>query len=716
MESVSVSSLLSQLDEESGKLSQFDIQEILDQLKSIINNIQSTHQFNRLVEFIFHGKLTIPQKIFIVKYLLIPPADSSESLSMSLVLKIVGCIGKPMQRGPRAFHKGIPINLQQALLQWLLCSIHFFGEVSKTVKKLLPILFQSLVYEFSRPYLANLIFLATSGVKGSSKPFKTWQIDLVLDLHFRFPSDDSLRVLLALFRWVDPTLSYRGKGTLNLGYVNPQILSYPDTDYLSAIKDINLNKNLLELNLKQYERFYMKVSGRKRVKFSTNADIDLDLDIIDFANVGGDDLISILEVNSLQEVVENLDNIQFVNLKTILTSDFEKDDRFKILYLTLNSDRLSLKLDYYLRLTLLDDNLSLDELVTITNNLCTYHAHGNLPLQSVREFILSKVIPPALPTLEVLQARIKLLRFLSLDREFEESFFNDNCLKLIDAESSKLLIPFVQEVISTYSIWHMESPISEIFIEILNSTLPKLFSLYIPHINQLKVQFSMLSLLNFMKQIDIFHLNEDIHPNTIVLPPTLVYSLVLSPNPLVVSEICGYISSCKIFKFQHKHDTFKSLQNIYIMDILNLAWRDNSFKHEHQEKSYNKAMLLHPRFIHQLSISNVMNYSNLVKFNLIGNIFHNPTWSYLTTEILRKLEDESDNVTIRHAGPPTEESVNDLGESKDEWLDVTYDELKLAILRKLDAMGFDGFANLLFTSLKTLANLRLDERQIPETD
>lgn len=716
MESVSVSSLLSQLDVELGKLSQFDIQEILDQLRSIIHTIQSTHQFNRLAEFVFHGKLTISQKIFMVKYLLIPPADSLESLSISLVLKIIGCIGKPMQRGPRAYHKGIPINLQQALLQWLLCSIHFFGEASKTVIKLLPILFQSLVYEFLRPYLANLIFLATSGTKGTSKPFKKWQIDLVLDLHFRFPLDDSLRVLLALFRWVDPTLSYRGRGTLNLGYVNPQILSYPDPDYLSVISDINLNKDLLELNLKQYERFHMMVSGRKRVKYLTNSDIDLDLDVIDFANDGSDDLISILEINSLQELVENIDNIQFVNLKTILNSDFEKVDRFKILYLTLNLERLSLKLDYYLRLTLLDDNLSLEEFVTITNNLSTYHTHGNHPLQLVKEFILSKIIPPALPTLDIFQARMKLLKFLPLDREFEESFFNNNCLKLIDAEFEKLLIPFVQEVVSTYSMWHMESPTSEIFIEILNSTLPKLFSLHIPHIKHLNIQFLILLLLSFMKQIDIFHLSDNIHPNAIVLPPTLVYSLVLSLNPLVVSETCGYISSCKKYRFQHNHEALKYLQNVYIMDILNLFWRDNSFKHEHQEKSYNKAMLLHPRFIHQLSISNVMNYSNLVKFNLIGNMFHNPTWSFLTTEILRKLEDESDDVSIRHAGPPTEESVNVLRESKDEWLEVSYDELKLAILRKLDTMGFDGLANLLFTSLKTLANLRLEERQLLEIE
>lgn len=745
MTSSDITSLLRQLATENEKLSLADSQGILDQIKDYLtvkHSLESLEQFDQLIEFVFKGNLTLPQKNFIVRYLIIPPSSRDSVISPKLIFRIIGSIGKPMSRLEKKVHSGIPITLQTNLLKWLLCSLHLFDPIptSSILVNLLPILFQSLIYEFLRPFIAHLIFLTlvNSNILLRGVPLRVWQLKLVIDLHFRFPSDDSLKNLLVLFNWLDPSINYKQfipKGsTITLGYISPRnLFDYPDDLCFQHFKARGTS-NILESNLKHYERFRI-IATKKRRRLNAMgsgavdgvAGVDLDLDVVDYSQntATNTSLVSIQEISSLKGLVEELENVQFINISSLFRSihddDFGEEDggfinnRFKLLLQVLKSgetdEKITLKIDYYLRLTFIDPNTTIAQLSQLISKIKTYLLFGNKMLPLIQEFILEN---RALDSTEVFLQKLKLLRYLPFptnDGAHQFLEFFDLALEIVSRNPKKHLLPFFLELSITFTTWYKllyrQSSTLESQFDIYNKTLPKIFTLYANNVSgsTITTYLSFVQVLRFIKSIDVNHLNDYVLPLTITLPPHLVYALVLSSNPFVLSEICGFISYCKKYKFDDLNEDNKRLQNCYIMDILNFIWRDNAFKHEDSSQSFNKAMMLHPQFIDKISISNTLAYSNMIQFPSIGNIFYNPSWAHLSADILRDLEDAAgDSINTRHAGPPTHESVNRLlVDSEVKWLNIDYQELKVLLLRKLDENGFDGLGDLLFSSLKTLA-------------
>ena len=77
------------------------------------------------------------------------------------------------------------------------------------------------------------------------------------------------------------------------------------------------------------------------------------------------------------------------------------------------------------------------------------------------------------------------------------------------------------------------------------------------------------------------------------------------------------------------------------------------------------------------------------------------------TKIIWDIEDNHNGINTRHEGPISRESLIRLRNNSDKiWLSLSFDELKLSILQNLEIKKFNGIADLLFNSLKSLADKR----------
>ncbi|KAL7663266.1 Uncharacterized protein ABC855_g3995 [[Candida] zeylanoides] len=689
-------------------LSPYDAQDVLDQLVAVAKPTQLLRTFNAIVDQIFYGALTLSQKSFMVKHLLTVPLEDG-SLPISVCLRIIGCLGKPMRRSgvahgdtPLKWHKSVPFGLQHTLLKWLVCHFHWLGADAAAMASLLPLLFHALAYEFSRALVANLVFLilVNADVSLRGTPVRRWQLRLVLDLHLRFPTDDALKSLLVVFRWLDPAINYKKINPLvslqalrpaaSLGFEYPGN-ELPDDPY----------RAVLEANLGHYRRFNQRLASSKRQRVAT-AEISLDLDVVDFSKrhaAADRRMVSVHEVSSLRALVEEFVNIRFVNVGVLYEdagtarAASVSANRFRLLYAALEvsggagagASALGPRLDYLFRLTVLDDALAPSQLGHLVSCVETMAWFGGAMPPSAHQFALFALDPPMAHP-EVLAHRVRLLRYLS--PAALEAAVDDGSLVagLAAAAAAPALGTILDALAAALPSW--PPPIAARF---LNQWLPIAWPLVAGQAELALSQF-----LHCVRR----HINvTTLDAAAVVAPPTVVYAMVLSLNPWVVSEACGYVAWCKQAAFTDStaHARARAWQNAYVMDILNFVWRDQAFK---ADGGFSRGMFLHRDFVDASSIASNM----LPSLSVVGNLFHNPAWAYVSAEIVRNLEDASEGVAVRHAGPPSPESVQRL--SGEQWLGVDYDELRVLVLRQLDRDGFEGLAELLYGSLKTLAGRR----------
>lgn len=723
-------------------------------------------EFNKIIELIFDTGnpvyLTASEKKKVIKRCLIP--DGTFKLSNDLIYRIVSCVGVPQnyyKNGKMVKLKRISTSVQIRLLEWLVCSLHFFGEeVFRVLNRMLTTLTHYLSFEYPRPYIARLITVSILGTENVIKTyfnensthnvesFKPWHVQFIVDLYCKFPMDDHLRCLLYILKTLKPSLNlhkFTTKENINLhhlGQINPKALGYPDFEYLEkarAIRDAHdlTNEKLKEEQerviqdeLKSYSFLSSSTKRRKHRDLNNNVDFNL----VDISGGNATPTAKLINFHSLTGVIENSENLNYVNVNSIFDDSHvtnKEAQKYKLFFFILknamakNSNSLALKkVDYYVRLSLCDKELTEDGLRSLVDNIILFldHSSNTLVLLLVVDFILFRIDSPICGNINTqkrcnLDQRLKLLKFLPYEYHeellttFTKQFFTSlDELKLDKLEVGKYILEFIQ-VINFYLIhWYKkisktDGSFSNLFI-CVNKIFPVLYS-FLDNSNpsgDLNLQLSLMLLLRMFRQMDINVINAHISTKSLLLPPSLFYNLLMSLNPLVCSEICGYLSFCKTCQIKDAEDDYKMMQNTYITDTINFLWREKAFV---SDKNAPSAMFFDPNMSKQIGQFNVFHFFESLTVNRIGNLFHNPAWSFIVTQHVRELEDKDENVNTRNAGPLTEESIEDLRLNNEvNWLPFSYDEMRLEVLRFLDLVGYEGLADLMFSSLKSLLGKR----------
>lgn len=758
-------------------------QPLLEELSSLIartgvNETELNSLFDLLFELRAPVYLKASQKKFIIKNLLVP--NGSYKLSKHIAYRIISSIGVPQiyyKNRKESKLKKLSTGLQLCLLEWLICSYHLFESKVFNNSSMISILVNYLSYEFLRPYVANLIFLSVLNNNRTFKtyfmpntthniaPFKPWHVQRVVDLFYKFPLDEYLKSLLILFKSLQPSIDFKNftenetYHLNNLGMLNPKIFVYPNFNYLDKLKDIQainggtvteeqiLQEQTINDNLRYYDNFNSSVKKRKKVGNSEKIFNAPDLDVIELGNSSKrSNNVSINDIHSLDNLVVNFENIRSININALFNPQKfgnirYSSDKFKKLYFILHGlsidnekwEKSIRKLDYYIRLSILDNNLSIRDFDILCDKIADFFSFtmGLLFLPLIVDYLCFKFDSPIsgeneyIHKFENLAQRLKFLKYSPV-LEFEDFSENiiQNILAVLDEEPhinakksrrEQMLVTFINELTSLFSTWYSiyaqdsDPELKNAALKNINGSLPIIYKFIVRNFTEssIALQILVLRILKFIQSLDSQDLNDHINALTLVLPQSLFYRLIFSNSPLIMSEICGYMAFCKAFKFKESDIAYKNLQNSYIMDTLNLIWRDKSFYYDDNPTAFSRALFLDPEFLKNLRKLNIFNFSEFLSLHTVGNLFHNPCWSFITTQLIRELEDKAENITIRHAGPITEESVSKLIHTSDvEWLSMNYDDLKLQVLRSLDALGYTGLGDLLFSSLKTLMNKR----------
>lgn len=697
-----------------------DRKNTLAQLSELVNGVGiSEDDLEYLFQLVCNEtEMTISgtEKRFLLQHIML--FNQQTHLDPDLIYKIVSQVGIPQiyfKNGRKTKLKRLPKTVQVLLLEWLICNVHLFGENGyKTLRSMLPILFKALSFEFSRPQIAHIIFLT---VLRGSVTFKTyfnkkkvhivdtvrpWHVDLVEDLHHKFPMDENLKALLVVF-----------ESTIKVGPIRPHLFAYPNLEYLKLLDNIKpIRGPELAETLRKYKSFTDTLVKRRKYRSS----IDFEEYSLDFSTTSS--LINISDIRSTQSLVSNLNNIAKVNYDTL--------DGYAIHYLTLKGiEENQNHLDYYMRLSLLDDNLSVQELNELCDRLelLLLASAGLVYHPLVIDFVLYKfqalpiVLNPQKSELliENLKQRLKFVKFLPiLDfSEFKKSFIVPTLAVFTALEGSSsrnyYFSCFIHHLLLLFSIWLKSEKLQTTTQKfnkytVIDRTLPMIYTYIRTFEKSPFLQLLILEIVHFIRSIQINSLNVNFNDEAVILPPDILYRMILDGDPFVSSETFEYIAVCKNYQF--KSEKYKGLQNSYIMDLVNLLWRDRAFTYE--EALSNKALFLNPKFLARLGNLHIFTYSDLVTFETVFNLFVNPAWSFITAQLIRKFEDLEDDINTRHEGPVSPATIIRMNSDPDvQWLGISYEELKLRILQELDDMGFVGLADLLFNSLKTLKDKRI---------
>lgn len=641
-------------------------------------------ELSLLLDSVFANTLSTSQRNKVVAAL-VPRGDyyiPDETLS-----RVLGTVGAPevfYKAGKQHKLKRLAVSTQQKLLEWLVAVAPHFDDVFRLLRRFLPMLFGLLSYEYLRPQITTLIVLALG--KAGTKSVRQWHVQLVADLALRFPFDGYLQGLLRYFRTYFPATrvylagvaAAPGKSFVAPSdkFLRPQSL---DSDVARRIRQ---NESSLSAIIKDFAAMSTP-SKRKFDAMETPPTIN-----------------SAAKLGSVAEIVENFEKIQLVNPSSVLSVT---STPFAPLYLTMKlftctpSDATSKKLAYAIKYHILaKDNHSA---LLVFPQLVNFARHGGLQhllLDTVFDFLADELPPSNKQSALLASHQIELCVHLPTGDSRTSTALHQvllNIAKLKSEDSNNLIGAYYASV--SFIVRKDSTSFDTAILKHIFDHTSRIWT----HL-RLEAKLQFLTLLSSLKYLKEAKLSEDM-----MLPPTLIYQLVVSTNPLVVSEVLGYIAFLKTIKIGEDQTKSLELRNAYVMDSINFAWRDMAFKKE--QDTFNKGMFLATEYLEHVGGLNFFNNSDLIQLKSVGGLIHNPSFSYLCAELLWRLEDGSEGLTTRHHGPLSENSVAQLHQDSEvTWLPLSYYDIKVSLLNSLDELGFTGLCDLLFTSLKTLTEKR----------
>lgn len=633
------------------------------------------HELDLVLNLIFESQLPISTKTTLISNAIIPTKDSH--LPEVLMLRVLAAIGTPeiyYVRGNQEKLKRLPFAVQTKLIQWLIAALPVFGnEAINNLRALLPILYGLLPYEFTRASIVTLIVLADLECE-STRP---WHINLVAKLAVKFPFDPALKALLAHYQHTLPGVNLRrffkdkefpslkeGTGVVQLGVLE----GFP-----SYGRHVGSAKVRAHMN-KAFSRFKTMFVKRRRIEPTAQY------------NMGAlhKGRISLSAINSVQKLVNSFEKIEIFNptaVVSVLTpSSLGLADMYVVFRLLLSApnEQVFKKLDYGIRYHILAP-MQHKSLLAFSQ-LVKFGQSGGL-----FKFDEALILYMSLRDARATEAA-SLLTFL--DSQHDSSQIIANILNLVNVDKDD-----TSTVILSLALY-LKKELLDGNLAVGALVVPRIFDFITENWNRFTLTGKLSSslILHALRSVKGGHA-------WLVPSPTFVYQLLVCTNPLVVSELLGYLAHLKSVNFTN-HESLE-LRNIYITDCINYIWRDMAFKFD--PSSFSRGMFLDEEFARKLVALNYFSHSDIIQLSHVGGLVQNPAFSYLCAELIWALEDGTKNITTRHPGPISESSVARLLLDLDSvWLSLSYYELKVSVLRSLEAVGLNGLGELLFTSVRQL--------------
>lgn len=638
---------------------------------------------------------------------LVPP--QGVILPRSLFNKLLAVIGPPevyIRSGKMCKLKRLPSACQSAILDWFLETIPFYGfGIFRSIQLAYPILFSLLTHQYCRRHITSLIVIGTLNQDDARIPFKDWQTDILNALMNSCPKDPSLSYLKSII--------LRTCGTQ--GTVNSANLRLPSKEeYLRSIVEIKgkftekfsnmLNDSQSDIDKetsavweaieKHQKSLLLQASSHKRIKLSSPCSngevlhkaVSLSIPKIPLIDVARN--ISSLEKPDptlifnakLRDYKSNLIRLVLSYVNCHNCSIKEESRRFQALFETADCldsfvlDSIQISANYGIFLT--------SKVNLISNH--SFKESTNKQLARIKLLIIS------IPHTKEEISSVVALTILT----FKELITKKNVLSTFFTNVA-LYYGKVVKLKNDSDNWLSFEAFPSIYLFVTHNWA----------LMSLRCQLSFTRLLRSVMNLLSNEVKFSDKLVRLIPPPQLAYQLLLSTNPLIVTEILGLISSLKSLKCEERLVSQKKLINSLVYDCVNFMWKDLAFKHE--SKSFNKGMYLNPDFVDCMGRLNFFGSSDFLSLKTVGSISRNPAFAYMCAEIVWSLEDSQEDISIRHPGPLSEESVFRVQKDPDvSWVRMSYKDIKNNMLHQLVDFGFKGLGDFLYSSIRSLRSKR----------
>lgn len=706
------------------RLGSSDKQLLIEDIKHEVHNSGVDHDdLTRLFDIIFEDStpshFSALQKKYMIKALCI---FSTNNTILDLLLdRILSNIGEPKMyyvNGTRTKQSRLPRSIQIELLDWLLCSLHLFGpKIVDFLYRRLPILLHLLSYEYSRRYISQLVFVGLMesggmfhGSNNGSLPLKKWHIKLVLDLHLKFPLDEHLKLLLCLFTKIDPALDYRrftdGK-PISIS-TSGSLFRIPDDEFFNISSAINNNfhrstSNYLLQQFSNFDQLCRNKRGFRKIDFEPSSTLN-------------ENEVSITDIYDIEGLIRNFNRISYPNSWLVLRlrdhSNYSVlSTKIKLIYVTLRllagDEKLQSEMLYFMK-TSLQDNIEQKEASLYYDRLNRLFAiSAGIAAPDLNADFLQD-------TLQNIIHRISLMKFETVADSHNfgsKLLLPPQCQWDSQHHFSQVILLWLIEFTS-FIKWWLQDLQDQNFdqtevVLLLNTMLGAVFTFLSEHIANVDLTVQVLSvyLFKFIESMDE-QLFGSLSDGAVLFPPILHAKMLLCKHPFVISGYCDYL--LKLKNRQFSSETAKLLYTTALLDTLNYLWRDKALEIQSNEKVERSQVLsLHRSMIDKLGMLPTFGYSNILERSTSGNLFHNPSFAYISCQIVRRIEDKANDIETRHDGPIKRASVLQLNASSDvKWIGMNYDEVKVAVLSELEESGFHGLCNLIYQSISSLVDKR----------
>lgn len=636
-----------------------------------------------------YSHLRNPQKHKILKSYLYPKDFIPSEVAMS----ICGNLGV---KTATSSEKKISNTLQLSLLNWLI-SVYSFFEQPNIIEKLYGILFNYLEFEFLRPKIAHLLFLATK-----KKHVNPSRIERLRGLYNKYDESEHLIALLVLYKEFAPEEIFDV-----FPKISHTLFSHPNYEYLNELMELRQGDKISTLatgdELKFIDDFSQKLKRRKR-----------NLATSDFSQY-----LTLSQNDNIHSITSLCANIEKFTIPLDHLATLSDSSGFSILGFKFKGEQRDYtRLDQTILFSLeeLEELHETDQLVFLEKLKMYTSLTSEIPKSIVSGLLHNEKLLVPNPVTD--QYIWHFFRYL--DPQSSQSFQKLISIYLQDKNLKNVnwICSLLHTLTYLFSSWPKKLEIlkdqrnEQLSIEDLSKTILDTYSqirtimpeILIRHNYDRKLAIEFLTFISNIQNIPLSHL----HIKDVVMPPPLVYMLFYINDPLAISLLAGHLNFSKmVLQDAVSNDstiTLTALHNSYVVDFCNTVWRNKAF--DISKKNDGTSYGLNFDFINSL-ITKVPIFDRNSSFPILFNINHSPAFASRSAIIVRSIEDGDEDCSTRHAGPLTPTSVKELLQDPEtKWLNTDYENLRIEILKEFDKVGYVGLADLLFSHLKSLLNKR----------